>query len=98
MFLSVQRVKFSLNICLQETLGGPNCLGTIINCSHSGAPGRKSFFKTPCQRLCEEELNTKNKKLGAHTPPSKLYFLRSLTFNRYVYPSLSSILTRPETG
>ena len=63
MFLIVQRVKFSLNICLQETLGGPNCLGTIINCSHSGAPGRKSFFKTPCQRLCEEELNTKNKKL-----------------------------------
>ena len=38
MFLIVQRVKFSLNIGLQETLGGPNCLGTIIKSAHTLGP------------------------------------------------------------
>lgn len=38
MFLIVQRVKFSPNICLQETLGGPDSQGSVINSSHTLGP------------------------------------------------------------
>lgn len=38
MFLIVRRVKFSPNICLQETLGGSRCRGTIINSTHTLGP------------------------------------------------------------